>query len=399
MRRFLLPLITFVVVGGYVLFERSSGPGGTGAVADLEGETYARLLAEAEREGRTPDPWLIAHLLLAMPTESERAPWLARLFDRWLEDRNEAPRFPLHTETGRGEQHPDLVLKVLSEISRESTGTPLPAPLIPLARVAMARFEPPTTFEEWNDVAWFLQALAYLAELSTRSSDYPTDFSITGTTTLGEGSTGWTVEKLATETLAVVETLDRVVEDALRAEGLFVRPSATESREIAGVYATTCGGQHLLQAVVTASRAGLLPASMGDRVAGRIEVLIARLEAEEVFREREEARARAAGISATRATRHRVETTLKLHGHALETLSLAAEALPQLRSEIEGAIVKARARTEALLALRLQVLDPQGTIVPRMRNEDPRLWELWFGDGAHALHGLRRARAVVPLGN
>ncbi len=364
-----------------------------------ESETFARLLEEANREGTLPDPWLIAHLLLAIPDGGDdggrelREVWRANLFDTWLLDRSVSPSFPLHLPDGRGEQHPDLVLKVLAEITIESPESPTPPELALLARSALARFEPPTEFRGWNDVAWLLQGLSSLAGRS--------EFSISKESILGAesgeptGGERWTLERLAVETLSVVEAFDRVVEDALAAEGEFVRPSAEQGPAVAGIYATTCGGQHLLQAVVTALGTGVLPPVESARVGARVDVLIARLEAEEAFRVREEQRALAAGISKTVVARHVVDSKLKLHGHALETLSLADAALPSRRTEIRAALRREIERVEHLLDLRLTTIDPAGTIVPRWRTEDPSRWELWFGDGAHALHGLRRARGTL----
>lgn len=357
-----------------------TGPRPLGPFA-VEEIALARLHSSVDAPGTEADPWLLAHALLTLGPDdlAKRQQWLDQLESRWLVRDSDGRRsFPLHRSIGRGEQHPHVVLRVLVEDGATGFASALAAD-------AAMGFTSPKTFEEWNDVAWFLHGMAILA--SDPASPYRAD------TPLGESGT--TLGELALATLSRVEAADLVVENALAATGPFERPSGAEDPYLAGVYAYTCGGQHLLQAVVAAAVGRLIPEADRPRIARRIEVLIARLDAEEDFRRREEERALAAGISVPRAARERVRSTLKLHGHALETLALAHEALPNARPVIERALATEVDRVRELLRLRVEVLDPEGTIAPRWRSEDPLAWELWFGDGAHALHGLRRARIAL----
>jgi len=83
----------------------------------------------------------------------------------------------------------------------------------------------------------------------------------------------------------------------------------------------------------------------------------------------------------------------------LETISLAIRAAEEGGIPADGGtLVRWRHflreqadAVEELLRVRLEEIDPEGRIVPRLRVGDPLAWEMWFGDGAHALHGLRRA--------
>ncbi len=379
--------------------EAGGGGGGGEALrpeagqSEVEASTYLRLRSEMEALGPDADPWVLAHLLLAVPEARarERAPLIITLLDRWGIETSEGITFPLHRPEGRGEQHPDLVLKALAECALE-TGTPAAsARLRPLLEAALARAKPPADFRGWNDAAWLLHALGSIARVDPEqvSPDRPI---------VGGGDPLWTVEALARGALRELERLDRPVEAALGRE-VFTRPSGESEPEVAGIWGATCGGQHLLQAVVAAARAGLLPPAEGGAVIRRLEILIARVDAESEFREQEARRAAEHGVSASVIARRRAESLVKLRGHALETISLAIRAAEEGGIPADGGTLVRwrhflRAQAEAveeLLRVRLEEIDPEGRIVPRLRVGDPLAWEMWFGDGAHALHGLRRA--------
>jgi len=355
----------------------------------VEAVTRLRLVAAVETPGTDPDPWLLAHALIALDWREDGVPlrdsWVERLDRRWiLRTAGRGASVPLVTETGRGEQHPHLVMKNLAEVAAEHGHERSRELAHTLARDAVSFFIPPTDYRSWNDVAWLLHGVALLSR--EPNSPYRAE------TPLGAGA--MTLGTLALGALVEVENADRVVEDALAAETGFTRPSADEPPVRAGIYAFTCGGQHLLQGVIAAALAGWIPPSELPRVERRVDVLIRRLVAEEEFRRVEEWHALADGVSTIRAARARVRASLKLHGHGLETLALAHSAFPTLRGQVENALKRETPIVVALLERRETVLDPEGTIAPRMRNEEPLEWELWFGDGAHALHGLAGARAA-----
>jgi hypothetical protein len=364
------------------LYDVPSSPRG------VQRATRERLIEAVHDAGAEADPWTLAHVLLALsPDDADlRRTWIDRLEEKWLlRDELSRASFPLRSPAGRGEQHPHLVLKVLAEVALERDDAAARALADELAEDAIAEFSSPGDFRAWNDVAWLLHGLALLAA----DAGSP----LRAETRLGDGE--FTLGSLALGALEQVERADRVVEDALAAEAGFTRPSGDEPPEQAGIYAFTCGGQHLLQGVLAAAVVGWIPASESERIDRRVDVLVRRLDAEDDFRRREEERALAAGISELRAARMRVQSTLKLHGHALETLALARRA--QTRSpRCADAAVREHDRVIQLLRLREFTIDPRGDIAPRWRTEDPLAWELWFGDGAHALHGLERVEAEFP---
>lgn len=394
MSRALLYGLIAVGVAVLVWWWSIPGPNSPSSVDPIEYADLERIVTMAAREN---DPWVLSHAMLALSPggEGPRSTWIEALTEEWLRrDEEGRPFFPLHVEVGRGEQHPHLVMKALAEVGVES-GDPAAISLaLELAARAVARATPPDDWREWNDTAWFLHGIATLTAHGKGSWSSDTVLGAEVGAEVGAG--GWTIGRLATEALARVEEGDRVIEEALGVAGPFVRPAGDGPPTTAGTYAYTCGGQHLLQAVVAAFRAGFLPDTDRDRVAARIGILVQRLDAEEDFRAREEKRALAAGVSAIRAARFRAAASLKLHGHGLETLALAHEALPRSRPGIELAMERTVTRVRELIRTRVQLLDPDGTIAPRLREEDPVAWEMWFGDGCHALHGLTRAR--VRLG-
>ena len=292
--------------------------------------------------------------------------------------------FPLHRQDGRGEQHPDLVLKVLAEIAAETGDRAAGAFADELVPAALKSFRPPRDFRSWNDQAWFLQGVALRSLVQSKWGRE---------TQLGESD--WTFGRLAEGMLTQIERGDRVVEEALGSAGDFVRPDGMGTEEESGIYAYSCGGQHLLQAVIDASIAGWLPESAKPRLFARLNLFSRRLAAEESFRLAESERALAAGVSELRVLRRRVEASLKLQGHALETLVAAHLAIPSHTATIDRELQLLRGKVVRLLEIRVERLDPNGEIGARLRAADPRAWELWFGDGAHALHGLLRADSIL----
>ncbi|MFQ5654244.1 MAG: hypothetical protein ACE5GW_05895 [Planctomycetota bacterium] len=363
------------------------GCNGRGEGVDAVTAFAERLRAEI---GADSDPWTLAHGLLGLgaglEVEGERASVL--LIRRWLgEDPRRGPSFELKGDGGRlGEQHPHLVLKTFAELGIE------PALSERLARAATGSFDPPRDFEGWNDSAWLLDATAHLEA-------WGRDRALGGTSaaTGDSARAAMTVGELALGVLARVEEGDRRVEEALDLGGEegFTRPSGTGEPAESGIYAYTCGGQHLLGAVIAAAGAGFYGDDALPRVRARVEVLIGRLEGEFRFRAREEERAIAAGISPIRARREGAQALLKLLGHGLENLARAHAAGLGDRARLTEAMERQRARLEEVFRAYLEELDPEGTIFPSLREGEPERWQRWFGDGCHALRGWSLSEEIL----
>ncbi len=313
---------------------------------------------------RAPSPWSLAHGLLAFGTEAELHG--EKLGDvvvgRWLRtDAEGDPYFELSGSQGQlGEQHPHLVLKTFAEMGYA------PELCQELLQAARRNFVAPATAEEWDHSAWLLDAEARL----------------------GGGD-----PQLASGVLERVEEGDVLVEAALAAAGEdgtgFQRPSAQGGAKESGIWAYTCGGQHLLQALLVAAQSELHDEAERARLAQRVKIFLKRLEGEYQFRRREEARAIASGVSPVRAQRQSSQRLLKLLGHALETLARAQRAGLGDGETLAAAIHVTRSRLEELMRVYLEVLDPDGTLLAKLYQGDPQAWERWFGDGCHALRGYQ----------
>ncbi len=379
--------LTVVFLGWSAGWFRPDAPSRPISARSAEETVRERLLSVVGTgEGERADPWLLAHALLALDRDDQSG--RQQLIEQLQSWRVEVPgggiEIALHRPEGRGEQHPDLVLKVLAEVAAETGDRAAGAFADELVPASVKRFTPPRDFRSWNDRAWFLQGVAMRSLVHSKWGKE---------TRLGESD--WTFGRLAEGMLTQIERGDRVVEEALGVAGEFVRPDGMGTDEESGIYAYTCGGQHLLQAVIYASIAGWLPESEKARLDARLDLFSLRLAAEEEFRLAESERALAAGVSELRVLRRRIEATLKLQGHALETLSAAHQAFPSQRPTIDTELQILREKVVRLLEIRVERLDPKGEIAARLRAGDPRAWELWFGDGAHALHGLLLAGSIL----
>ena len=124
-------------------------------------------------------------------------------------------------------------------------------------------------------------------------------------------------------------------------------------------------------------------------LSSHLDLYCRRLRWEEFFRLREEIRALGSGVSATRAFRRGILERLKLSGHGLEILARARSASvgdPLLIDDAREISEVMLARDMSMLAGRV---DPDGTLLKKLKTTDPELWERWLGDGCHVLHGLR----------
>lgn len=327
-----------------------------------------RLAAVLRAEvGEVPVPWVLGHGLLAFGASLELADGEGAgelLFRRFLRHRPEGIGFDLLLTDGRpGEVHPHLVLKIWSEVQPGDVRNR------ELALAASARLARPARFEEWNDVAWFLEGAARLG----LPADQP----------LAE--VGYTLGELARDLLATLESADAVVEACLD-RSPFERPPANAPLAESGTWAYTCGGQHLLQALLVAAPYLTEPEEHA-RLLARVDVFQHRLVAEDDFRRYERERATSHGISPVEALRESALLRLKLLGHGLETLARArASGIGDPRT-LSATAAWTRARLLDLLDELAREIE-LGQLLARLRAVDLARWQLWFGDGCHALHGL-----------
>lgn len=372
-RRFLAGLATLPAAWSLFstgrLFANGAPEKSTAATSSLD---FLRTVISGE--ARFADsPWAISHALLAFGPEltlegGEKA--VHRLTTKLLrDDPAKGPHFELTgTPEAIGEMHPHLAFKTLAETGVEAE---LRARL---AAAAMKNFQFPVTYENWDDTAWLLTALILSPGFSS-------------TTKLG--SSGRTLGDLAQGALSQVEAGDALVARSLAEGGVenFRRPSGGKGTEESGIWAFTCGGQHLLQASITAFQKGVLPASERERLAARIKLLPQRVAGESGFREREKAGALAKGADPIVAQHNCTLSLLKLNGHAMETYAKARDAGLGNPTELKTSADQCHATLERTVG-EFQAKADLTKYLPLIRTGQPPTWRLWFGDGCHAIHGV-----------
>ena len=308
------------------------------------------------------DAWAQAHLMLAFATDS-RLKEVREGWSRQIEDPDQT--IHLHGDDGvRGEQHPHLMLRTVAwglPSARSSTVT--------RAETALGRTASPSHWKEVNDLAWLVEAAAVLqldAKTPTADGDVAT---------------------LAATLLDAIEQSDQIVQACLD-EGVD-RPDGASDPSRSGTWAYTCGGLHLLSALVESVEAGYLVAADRQRVVDRLLLLVRRIPWELQFRLEEEQRAVTAGISARRAARYAVLARMKLAGHGLDLLGRCrATGLLSAEQASEAADSCLQAAQQVMKRY-LEEVDPEGILLsPRTEKIDPLTWERAFGDGCHLLRGL-----------
>ena len=309
------------------------------------------------------DPWAGAHLMLAFPAAQR----LSSLRSRWVDlIQDDRARIPLHGDDGhRGEQHPHLMLRTAAWVL-PSTHTPH---LKDRIERALARKGTPTSWQQINDLAWLIEAAAVLK--------------LAATTPTVDGD----LASLARILVAAVEESDQVVKRCL--EQGDQRPDGMQGPAIAGTWAYTCGGMHLLSALAESVDAGYLQEADQDRVIRSLLLMTRRLSWELQFRLDEEQRALAAGISPRRAARHAVLAGMKLAGHGLDLLgrcrALDLLTKRQVAEAADSCLVAASQVKKRLV----EEVDPSGILLSGDTQEsDTETWERAFGDGCHLLRGL-----------
>ncbi|HEV2055365.1 MAG TPA: hypothetical protein VGV06_09350 [Methylomirabilota bacterium] len=182
--------------------------------------------------------------------------------------------------------------------------------------------------------------------------------------------------------------LDLVVERALRlleqASGPLVEAMRAGRPETAQapVHGFTCGGTHMLYALLSAVHAGYTGKDRRERVQQQVDLLVWRLSADLDFIERfYGARAGTAG-----ASWYALDAKLKLLGHGAECLAFAT------LHDVVGLTPSQRERRQAAVAtLRSMLRDLETRDLGEAQALDRELYRQLIGDVCHARHGLTLA--------
>lgn len=341
-----------------------------------------RLAAIVSKHTGDPlNPWAIVHGLIAQGPDmvlsdgKAAIPWLFETYAERVTVGTDTlvafPRTRKHPSGGpdiRIEPHTDLILKAVSEVGVPMEQTYLvqgqPATLGDLYRHSLWKTwvdGPQHSFRSLNDSPWTLQGLASAAP--------------PGLAWTGQGGHPTTIDAVT----------DAVVAD-LAAQNAFLRDAmasgATVKKERQGIFAYTCGGQHLLQGAAHAVARGFGSPASREAVQAEIPVLFWRMGVE-------------LGIYDTMIAENPeykvvlLEQRLKFVGHFLESAhKLAAY----------GLYTPDAAQTEQLAAARRELVATVDALAATGALEqlhafatDPRSYQMYLdfvGDSAHALRGI-----------
>jgi len=156
------------------------------------------------------------------------------------------------------------------------------------------------------------------------------------------------------------------------------RPEAAK----APVHSFTCGGTHMLYALLTAVHAGYAGRDRPERVQRQVDLLVWRMSAdvaliERFYKER-------AGQNG--AYWYAVDTKLKLLGHAEECLAFGVK-----RGVVTLTSAQQAQRRAAVSRVRRMLGDLAGRDLGEARSLDRELFRQLIGDTCHARHGLTLA--------
>jgi len=313
------------------------------------------------------DPWAVAHGLRGIGRDFTINGG-RRAVDYLLEDvlvtlpanGKGALGFPIEVEA-----HPNMFLKTLLE-----AGVPLDhafthdgrrRTLQDVVDGARGLFRPTLVSSEPNALPWSLIALTRttppLRHQWTNAWGEPVDL-------------GLVVESA----LRLLEQASAPLVEAMRAG----RPETAH----APVHGFTCGGTHMLYALLTAVHAGYTGKDRRERVQQQVDLLVWRLSADLDLIERfYGARAGNAG-----ASWYALDAKLKLLGHGAECLAFAT------LHDVVGLTPFQRERRQAAVAtLRRMLRDLETRDLAEAKRVDRELYRQLIGDTCHARHGLTLA--------
>jgi len=313
------------------------------------------------------DPWAVCHGVRAMGQAHalkdgrRAASWLLETHLASVSaNGQEVLAFPRQVEV-----HPNMFLKTLLE-----AGVPLdhafthggrPRALREVAEGARVLFRPAHVVGEANMLPWSIIA-----------------FALTTSPMRPRWSNAW----------GEAVDLDQVVESALRLLEQGSAPLARAMREghamsvRAPVHAFTCGGTHMLYALLTAVGAGYAGRGRLERVRAQASLMLWRLSADaelidRFYRER---------ATEPGAYWYALDARLKLLGHGEECLALGVR-----RGVLKLNAAQERQRAAAVAALTRTIEDMEGRNVAEARDLDLELFRQLIGDTCHARHALNFA--------
>lgn len=264
------------------------------------------------------------------------------------------------------EPHPNLLVKTLV-LSGEPPTTRYPtawgevtlAELV--ASVKLGFRHRPQDEAYWREVGWTLDLFSHLLE--------------PGKPAMFQTSDGKEV------------TFNRVMDDALgylESSQLDLKlgiqkglPQVNKRKQ--GIYAHSCGGLHLVQAVFSWSRFAEVKRTWGKRLDNQLAILFYRLDSER----------RQYEVALAQAPRYRLQILtqmVKFYGHFLETTARLKDETGWIPTPLQKQTIdKAKGLLEA--SLRQLEADQTFTQMAQIRKHSPQIYLDLVGDACHASHG------------
>ncbi len=334
-------------------------------------------------------PWALAHGLLAFGPHFEAddgrpaVDVIASFAVRKTVDGRTLYSFPVKKGDSLVEPHPGLQVKSMLD-----AGVPLDRKLVTAdaTEVTLGRLvhdmeasaHMPTSDADWHQEAWTLSAWVFDERLGDKAP----------------GKSAVEPDKLRAAALTRLEQDDQVLTDFHGdPTGAFDpgSPLRQAKQKRTGIYGHSCGGLHLVQAVIQSVTQGG-DAAQKRRLRKQLGVLLFRYEAERHAYAELLARHPEAGL-VLRAQQQ------KFFGHLLETLGLARR-LGAYDTKNEGGRHIDRVMLEAAgdLADTVKQLSRGGVYerLDAIRSQREQTYLDLIGDGCHAIRGLRRTLAVLP---
>jgi hypothetical protein len=321
------------------------------------------------RQHATPvdDPWMVAHGLRAMGRGFTLGS--GRLAVDYLLE-TVLTSLPANGKTVLGfppeiEGHPNMFLKTMLEAGVPAdyafTHTGRRRTLQDVVEGARARLRPTLVASSPNTLPWSLIAF-------TRTTAPPRR---QWTNAWGE----------SVDLDALVENALRLLEEASLPVGQAMREGRPETRQ-APVHGFTCGGGHMIYALLAALHAGYTGKDRPRRMQQQVDLLVWRLSADLDLIERFY---RVRGKS-TSDFWFEFDAKLKLLGHAEECLAFAS-----LHKVTKFTVAQRAQWQTATATLRRLLIDLEGRSPEGARTLDRELYRQLIGDTCHARHGLTLA--------